>query len=176
MSDSKCLLAILLAALPFQAVCVPMVLKTDRIGVVRFGKTIKQISAHQAQAPTFIEDENSPNGRCAILEFTSLPGMRFMAEGSSKSPRNRLKITAATIDRTITSEIGPTIGDPASSIAHLKPYLGSRTIKIYTDPARQTLSKRQSAIIYFVEGQTIKEIRGGLLPSAAYTNFSCMAW
>lgn len=172
---SRFFAAVLFVGLPIQSVCAPVVLTADGLGTIKFGETVKQALANQALRPVFMEDEQSPNGRCAILRFPTMPGARFLAEGPSNSSQQSLKITAASVDRTIHSALGPTVGDPASSIIHLKSFLGSSTVKIQTNQHPRS-SATQSALVFFLEGQKISQLRAGLLPAATYNTFSCREW
>jgi len=85
-------------------------------------------------------------------------------------------VTAASVDASIETAIGVRAGQKASAVAKFKPYLGSSTLKARIEKNALAPITRKSALVLVLNDEKVSEVRGGFLPAATYTEFTCQAW
>lgn len=151
-------------------------LSAHELGPVRFGDTLRVLTVDRSLTARFDEDDYSPHGRCAIVRFASIPGARFIAEGPVGAKRGSLRVTAASVDASIETAIGVRAGQKASAVAKLKSYLGSPTLKARIEKSALAPFTRKSALVFVLKDEKVSEVRGGFIPAALYTEFTCEAW
>jgi hypothetical protein len=153
----------------------PLVLTPHELGPVKFGSSLRSLRVEKSLKPIFLENENTPHGKCALVRFKTIPGATFIADGPEGTPTDSLRVMAVKVDRSIDTTLGIHVGSKASVTRKLRSDMAYQ-FKVHAEPGAKPAPSGQAVLAFRLQGGKVSEVRGGLTPGPFYDEFTCGIW